>query len=132
MAKRGQPKRVDTIIFLVEDIERSVNFYEGVLKFSLKLKSPTWAEFIIGDIHLALHKKSPEAYEQNLPSGCLDVSVQFEVDRLEDHVAFLELHGVEIIGGIKDQQFARYAFFTDPDGHILGLREYHRSPETAS
>jgi catechol 2,3-dioxygenase-like lactoylglutathione lyase family enzyme len=131
MPKRGQPKRVDTIIFLVDDIDRSVDFYEGILKLSLKLKSPTWAEFIIGDIHLALHKKSPEAYAQNLPSGALDVSVQFEVDNLEDHVAFLELHGIEIIGGIKDQRFARYAFFTDPDGHILGLREYVQSPETA-
>jgi len=131
MVKAGCPKRVDTIIFLVDDLARSIRFYRDILRLSLSLKSPTWAEFIIGNTHLALHQKlagqmvmSPES------GGEADISIQLEVSDLNDHIEYFMLHGVEIIGGIKEYKHSRFIFFTDPDGHILSLREYRQLPGT--
>jgi len=128
MTKGWQPKKIDTIIFLVDDLDRSLDFYKNILKLSLKLQSPTWAEFVIGDIHIALHQKTAENLNCPGVPGCLDISVQFEGDDLDDRIAFLKLHGIEIVGGVRDSRFARYAFFTDPDSHILGYREYKKEP----
>ncbi len=132
MKRSGRPDKLDSIVFLVDDLERSLDFYKNILKLNVILNSPTWAEFRVGDINIALHQKTPDATHQLSSAGNNNMSIQFEVKSIEDHVAFLKLHGVEIIGGIKDSRFARYAFFTDPDGNILGYREYKQNEfETA-
>ncbi len=126
MKKYGQPKRLDSIVLLVNDLEKSTDFYKNILKLSLKLKSPTWAEFIVGNLHIALHQKTSEEIAHDELGNSYNISIQFEVENIEDHVEFLSLHGIELVGGLRESTFARFAFFTDPDGHILGLREYRR------
>lgn len=128
LKKDGQPKRIDSIVFLVNDLRKSTDFYKNILKLSLKLKSPTWAEFVVDGVHIGLHQRTMEQSVQIEEQECYSVSIQFEVENLDDHVEFLQLHGVELVGGIRESKFGRYAFFTDPDGHILGLREYRRTP----
>ncbi len=117
-------KRVDTIILLVENIGMSVQFYRDHLGIPLKFKSPGWAEFVLNDIHLALHKKSKDMTEMNMPYGVIGVSVNFEVDDIETILSKLETAHIQPVGGIKDYDFGKYFFVTDPDGYIVGFREY--------
>ncbi len=131
MKKDGQPKKLDSIVLLVNDLEKSTDFYRNILNLSLKLKSPTWAEFIVDELHIALHQKTREECEREEIGASYNISIQFEVENIEDHVEFLGLHGIELIGRIRESDFARLAFFTDPDGHILGFREYHETPAAA-
>lgn len=117
-------KRVDTIILLVDDIGRSARFYKDVLGLHLKFKSPGWAEFVLGDVHLALHRKSKEMIQKADAIASVGVSVNFEVLDIEAIASSLMSRGCDPIGGIKDYDFGRYFFVTDPDGYIVGFREY--------
>ena len=117
-------KRIDTIILLVTDIDISVGFYRDNLGIPLKFKSPGWAEFVLGDVHLALHRKSRNLTDKDMPFGTIGVSVNFEVDHSERLVSRLETAGIEPIGGVKEYDFGKSFFVTDPDGYIIGFREY--------
>jgi len=123
-------RRVDTIILLVKDIDASVSFYEQVVGMSLKFKSPGWAEFVLGDVHLALHRKTHELVEQQDSLSTLGISINFEVSDADAMANRLRKLGTIPIGGIKDYEFGRYFFVNDPDGYIVGFREY--KPEYAT
>jgi catechol-2,3-dioxygenase len=124
MANNWQPKRVDTLILMVSNLDRSVDFYKNILKLSLRLQSPTWAEFVVGETHLALHQNSHIKFSKKDRSSIQNIIFQFEVDNLEDHIEFLRLHRIELVGEVSDSKYARYAYFEDPDGYILGFCEY--------
>ncbi len=117
-------KRIDTIILLVTDMDISISFYRDNLGIPLKFKSPGWAEFVLGNVHLALHRKSRNLTDNNMPFGTIGVSVNFEVNEIEDMVSRLETTGIEPVGGVKEYDFGKYFFVTDPDGYIIGFREY--------
>jgi catechol 2,3-dioxygenase-like lactoylglutathione lyase family enzyme len=122
--RKAAIKRVDTIILLVNNIEKSVRFYRDKIGMSLKFKSPGWAEFVIGDVHLALHRndsKTPEDCTPQVPAG---VSVNVEVDDIDEMLVRLAALGINPVGGIKQYEFGRYFFTVDPDGYIIGFREY--------
>jgi catechol 2,3-dioxygenase-like lactoylglutathione lyase family enzyme len=123
-------KRVDTIILLVKDIDTSVAFYSQIVGMSMKFKSPGWAEFVLGDVHLALHRKTRELIEQQGSLSTLGISINFEISDVDHFALKLSNLGVDAIGGIKDYEFGRYFFVNDPDGYIVGFREY--KPEYAS
>ena len=117
-------KRIDTIILLVTDINVSVDFYRDHLGIPLKFKSPGWAEFVLGDVHLALHKKNRNMLDENMPFGTIGVSVNFEVEEIDKMVSILKSTGIDPVGGMKEYDFGKYFFVTDPDGYIIGFREY--------
>jgi catechol 2,3-dioxygenase-like lactoylglutathione lyase family enzyme len=117
-------KRVDTIILLVTDIDSSVDFYKNKIGIPLKFKSPGWAEFILGDVHLALHRKGNKLSGHEATMAAVGVSVNFEVDDIESMFVQLARNGIDPVAEIKDYEFGRYFFVTDPDGYVIGFREY--------
>ena len=117
-------KRVDTIILLVRDIENSVDFYKNKIGMPLKFKSPGWAEFVLGDVHLALHRKGNNLSGHEAAMAAVGVSVNFEVEDIEQMFVRLATNGVDPVAEIKDYEFGRYFFVTDPDGYVIGFREY--------
>jgi len=119
-------KRVDTIILLVNSIEESVEFYREKIGLPLKFKSPGWAEFVIGDVHLALHRKDGELAGTDVSVASVGISVNLEVDDIDAMLVRLAEHGVDSVGGIQDYEFGRYFFIIDPDCYILGFREYKK------
>jgi len=123
-------KRVDTIILLVQDVDASVWFYSHIVGMSLKFKSPGWAEFVLGDVHLALHRKTPELLEKQDALATLGISINFEISDAEAMAQRFRKLGINPIGGIKDYEFGLYFFVNDPDGYIVGFREY--KPEYAT
>ncbi len=123
-------KRIDTIILLVKSIEKSVRFYKEKIGIPLRFKSPGWAEFVIGDVHLALHRQDGELAIDDVPTPAVGISVNLEVDDIDAMLIRLVSHGIDSVGGVKDYEFGRYFFITDPDGYIVGFREYKREYST--
>lgn len=123
-------RRVDTIILLVQDIDTSVAFYSHIVGMSLKFKSPGWAEFVLGDVHLALHRKTPEMLDKQDSMSTLGISINFETSDVEGMARKFRKLGINPIGGIKEYEFGQYFFVNDPDGYIIGFREY--KPEYAT
>jgi catechol 2,3-dioxygenase-like lactoylglutathione lyase family enzyme len=119
-------KRIDTIILLVESIDKSVRFYKEKIGMPLRFKSPGWAEFVIGDVHLALHRRDCELATDNVSTPSVGISVNLEVDDIDEMLIRLASQGIDSVGGVQHYEFGRYFFVTDPDGYIVGFREYKK------
>ena len=123
-------KRIDTIILLVKSIDKSVRFYKEKIGIPLRFKSPGWAEFVLGDVHLALHRNDGELAANDVPMPTVGISVNLEVDDIDEMLIRLASHGIDSVDGVKDYEFGRYFFITEPDGYIVGFREYKREYST--
>ena len=110
----------------VTDLERAKAFYAGPLGLSLLWENPASARFRCGDVsELSIFKRPATATEHTL--------AHFEVSDLEAVVRELEANDVTFIdyaegpltttGHIAQLGPARAAWFHDPDGNTLGLRQ---------
>jgi len=110
----------------VTDLERSKAFYGEALGLEFLYETPFAVRFRCGTTsELSIFKRPPIVTEHTL--------AHFEVTDIEAAVAELEANGVEFIdytegplvttGHIAQMGPARGAWFRDPDGNTLGLRE---------
>jgi catechol 2,3-dioxygenase-like lactoylglutathione lyase family enzyme len=110
----------------VSDLERAKAFYGGTLGLTLLWENPASARFRCGDSsELSVFKRPGTVTEHTL--------AHFEVTNLEALVRDLESKGVAFldytegplvtIGHIAQIGPARGAWFRDPDGNTLGLRQ---------
>ena len=110
----------------VTDLERARDFFGGTLGLTLLWENPASVRFRCGDAsELSIFKRPPTAVEHTL--------AHFEVTDLEAVVRDLEAKGVVFIdydegplkttGHIAQIGPARGAWFRDPDGNTLGIRQ---------
>lgn len=110
----------------VTDLERAKDFYGGTLGLTLLWETPAAARFRCGDSsELSTFKRPATVTEHTL--------AHFEVADIEATVRDLEARGVAFIdytegplmttGHIAQLGPARGAWFRDPDGNVLGLRQ---------
>ena len=110
----------------VTDIERAKSFYGEALGLVFLWENPVSVRFRCGDSsELSIFKRPPVATEHTL--------AHFEVTDIEAAVRELEGEGVAFIdyaegpltttGHIAQLGPARAAWFHDPDGNTLGLRQ---------
>jgi catechol 2,3-dioxygenase-like lactoylglutathione lyase family enzyme len=110
----------------VTDLERSRAFYAETLGLELLWENPVSARFRVGDVsELSIFRRPPTSTEHTLS--------HFEVTDIEATVADLAARGVSFIdytegpltttGHIAQLGPARAAWFHDPDGNTLGLRQ---------
>jgi catechol 2,3-dioxygenase-like lactoylglutathione lyase family enzyme len=110
----------------VSDLERAKAFYGGTLGLTLLWENPASARFRCGDSsELSVFKRPGTVTEHTL--------AHFEVTNLEALVRDLESKGVAFLdytegplvttGHIAQIGPARGAWFRDPDGNTLGLRQ---------
>ena len=109
--------RIWAITLTVADLQRAVDFYEGVLGLEKKYQYRDYAGFDCGGVEIGLktwgEREPPRAGEP-----CIDFAVP-DVDRAVEE---LESRGVEILERPEDVQWgARIARVADPDGHVLQL-----------
>lgn len=111
---------------LVTDLERAKAFYGETLGLTFPWENPVSARLRCGDVsELSIFKRPPIATEHTL--------AHFEVTDIEAVVSHLETDGVAFIdysegplmttGHIAQLGPARAAWFRDPDGNTLGLRQ---------
>jgi catechol 2,3-dioxygenase-like lactoylglutathione lyase family enzyme len=110
----------------ITDLERAKDFYGETLGLTLLWENPASARFRCGDgSELSIFKRPPTATEHTL--------AHFEVTDIEAAVRDLEAKGVAFIdytegpltttGHIAQVGPARGAWFHDPDGNTLGVRQ---------
>ncbi|TQJ49781.1 VOC family protein [Phycicoccus sp. SLBN-51] len=110
----------------VTDLDRAKAFYVDVLGLTLLWETPAGVRLRCGDVsEVSLFKRPPVTTEHTL--------AHFEVSDIEAVVTDLEAKGVEFIdytegpltttGHIAQLGPSRGAWFHDPDGNTLGLRQ---------
>jgi len=110
----------------VTDLETAKAFYGGTLGLTFLWENAVSVRFRCGDVsELSIFKRPPIATEHTL--------AHFEVTDIEAVVRDLEANGVAFIdysegplmttGHIAQLGPARAAWFHDPDGNTLGLRQ---------
>lgn len=112
-------KRLGAAILLVEDLEKSIDFYRDILELKIKNQSPDWVEFqneAQGAV-LALH---PARIKQK---GSSNMLVGFNVSNLESVCKKLEEKGVKFHKKITEESFGKHAIIEDPEGHLISIVE---------
>ena len=110
----------------VTDLERSRDFYAGVLGLEVLWENPVSIRLRCGDqSEVSIFRRPATVTEHTL--------AHFEVTDIEATVAELEARGVPFLdytegplvttGHIAQLGPARGAWFRDPDGNTLGLRQ---------
>lgn len=110
----------------VTDLERSKRFYGEIVGLTFLWETPFAARYRCGAAsELSIFKRPPVTTEHTL--------AHFEVDDIEAEVKNLVANGVEFLdysegpltttGHIAQLGPARGAWFHDPDGNTLGIRQ---------
>lgn len=127
----GSQKAVTDICLLVDDIDRSVDFYVKKMGFTLRRKHLHFADFIGLGVAVAVwrldHFLETAAIKEGALTGgrsCVCVQLQ-NYDQLDACYQSLRASGVNFSREIIDLPWnARGAYFTDPDGTFWELYAY--------
>ena len=121
-----RPKFICPLI-VVEDVERSRRFYQGLLGQRVSMDFTENLTFEGGfSIHLASHYAGliggAAAYPR--PIGAQNMELYFESHDIERDVAELEAAGVEFVHPLVEQPWGQLVVRCyDPDGHIVEIGE---------
>jgi catechol 2,3-dioxygenase-like lactoylglutathione lyase family enzyme len=110
----------------VTDLDRAKQFYRDTIGLTLLWETPVAVRFRCGPVsEISVFKRPPVSAQHTL--------AHFEVDDIETEVQALTAGGVEFIdyteGPLLTTEHiaqlgpARAAWFRDPDGNTLGLRQ---------
>jgi len=117
----------DFICVGTRDYEAAAKFYGETLglPFSKRWGNYPAGEFETGSLTIAVMQTDAfgiEFHPNNLP-------IALHVDDVEAARAELESKGIEFRGGILDSGVCHQAFFSDPDGNVLGLHHRYAPPD---
>jgi catechol 2,3-dioxygenase-like lactoylglutathione lyase family enzyme len=121
--------KLDHLVIAVSDFERSNAWYRDVLGAEVEQRDESFARYRLGDWMLNVHAPSFDGLNAAKPvePGNSDLCLVWN-GPLDDAVAHLERHGVEIIARPVDQDFARgrgrSVYFRDTDGSLLEFVSY--------
>jgi len=121
--------KMDYVMVVVSDMNRSVEFYRDKLGIPLKFQSPEWTEFQTEGTTLALHgggTTSQPASSQADPTPKAGVCVfGFSVANLDQTFADLTSKGVRFVMPPKTQEAEgiKLAVCIDPDGLPISFAE---------
>ena len=115
--------KIDHIIIMVKDMERSVEFYHKILKLPLKFQSDHWTEFHTAGTTLALHSGGEESNASpstNSPHNTVAgaSSISFDINDVQDVYAHLKTKGVpfKLPPTERTDEGIILAICTDPNG----------------
>jgi lactoylglutathione lyase len=112
-------KKLGAAILLVENMERSVAFYQDILGMKIKEQFPDWVEFVTESRSavLALHpKKTKSSRSPNLLIG-------FNLGDVEYVYKELEKKNVKFYKKLTEESFGKHAIIEDPDGNLISIAE---------
>ena len=117
--------KLQTIMVVVKDMERSVRFYRDVLGLKLEYQSPGWSQLSAGNIGLGLHPEGKEV-KASPGTGC---TFGFHVDDIQKAVGELKAKGAAVfMEPRKEGEFGWLAIVGDPDGYSVQLFQPAHKP----
>ena len=100
----------------VNDLERARRFYEETLGLQVDVHVAQTIRYRCGDgTGLAIFERPMTPIDRTVAA--------FEVADIEVEVAELRSRGIEVEGVITLASGVRRAFFKDPDGNVIGMRQ---------
>jgi lactoylglutathione lyase len=117
----------DYIVLIVEDLDRSLEFYLRVLGLTLGHRTESYAQLWTGPTQLSLYERS--AMQEMLgvelaapSSGAPSFELGFKVEDVDDALAELAERGVETVAGPTNRAWGqRSGHIRDPDGHLIEI-----------
>jgi catechol 2,3-dioxygenase-like lactoylglutathione lyase family enzyme len=108
--------RITMITLGVRDFERSRRFYEETLGFEVEAEVAETVRYRCGGgTGLAIFERPMTPIDRTVAA--------FEVTDIEAEVAELRSREVDVEGVITLDSGVRRAFFKDPDGNIIAMRQ---------
>jgi predicted enzyme related to lactoylglutathione lyase len=105
--------KLQTIMVVVSDMNRSVQSYRDVLGLKLEYETPQWSQFNAGNIGLGMHPEGKEV-KVSPTSGC---TFGFQVDDIQRAVSDLKTKGARVFMEPRKEDFGGWlAIVGDPDG----------------
>ena len=119
--------RIGSVILLVDDLERSAQFYKDTIGLKLKVKTTDWIEFFEKGTTLALHprrrRRKDVDDDDDDRDGHPNVLVGFMVADLDQVIKDLRAKDVRFFKEPKTERFGKHAIILDPDDHLISLAE---------
>ncbi len=109
--------KLGAIILLVEDMKKSIEFYNGILDLPLKHQSEDWTEFFSNGTMLTLRL----AKKKEKTKAALTILVGFMVNDLDTTVKRLKEMKVKFFKEPREEPFGKHAIFEDPDEHMISI-----------
>jgi len=119
-------KKLFAVCLLVDDFEKSFNFYKEALGLKVNSQEGKFADFKLGETNLAIFQKDEAMAmfpKDHMKSGGGSV-LGFQVDDVSKTCGELKAKGIEIFEGPKATEWGqKVAYFKDPDGNIWEASE---------
>lgn len=123
-------RRVDYMIWYVESLERSVDFYRDVIGLEVRVEGDGYIEFAVENMKFSLFERAklPELIGRkggSPPCG----EIAFVVDDVDAEAERLRADGVEILSGPIERPWGqRTLHFADPDGNVVEFAQNRARP----
>jgi predicted enzyme related to lactoylglutathione lyase len=111
-------------LFLVTDLERSIDFYMKTLGFDLDFRYQDFYAGIVKDgwsIHLKSGSPVREERKSKRDNG--DTDIVFSVDAIDELYDQLSNKSLEIVQPLREMPYGKEFYIADPDGYILAFLE---------
>lgn len=119
--------RIGSVILLVDDLERSAQFYKDTIGLKLKVKTTDWIEFFEKGTTLALHPRKRRRKDvdddDDDRDGDPNVLVGFMVADLDQVIKDLRAKDVRFFKEPTTEPFGKHAIILDPDDHLISIAE---------
>jgi predicted enzyme related to lactoylglutathione lyase len=111
-------------LFVVNDLERSLDFYTLELGFEIDFRYEDFYAGIIRNDH-TLHLKcgSPVSDERLNKRENEHLDLYFSVEDIDSLFESMKSRPVNIVQPLREMPYGREFYITDPDGYILGFLE---------
>ena len=124
----------DYVILIVEDLDRALGFYTGVLGLRLGHRSGDYAQLDTGATRLALYTRNAMANTLGMSLQAPDAhapgfEIGFKVADVDAAIDELIARGATPVAPPTDRFWGqRTAYVRDPDGHLIELAQDLRRP----
>ena len=117
-----KPSKLAIVSLYTGDIPSTVHFYKEVISLPLLQGHHHPIAFDIGGTYLVILPGDPPSSHE--PDGPGFPLLTFEVDNLDEAVAYLQAHRVEILGSVNENNNTRWVLFHDPAGNLIEFAEF--------
>ena len=115
-------KKVGNVILAVQDLDKSIQFYNEIIGLPIKDQRKTWVDLGTSGALLSLHPASSTAEHvgDSIDNG---ISVGFLVGDLKSAIEELKTKDVTVHRDIMESEVGKNAVILDPDQYMISLFE---------
>ncbi|OLP65619.1 hypothetical protein BACPU_12370 [Bacillus pumilus] len=114
-------------ILYVHDVEASIEFYQDILGFPVKMRVESYVEFDTGEVTLSINLRQDVRETLGLPvpegrHSSQTFEIGFVVDDVDQTIAAMKEKGVPVMKEPAKKPWGQtVAYVTDPDGHFIEI-----------